>query len=323
MLICFALVSLGCSTATHRVSIVAWVGATAISTTTLAHWVPLVAERHPKLPNALAWEPERTETTPQKRALSFLISSSQILEAARQHDVVISDTAARAALTRLYQEEEYGLIAPGSYEAELGSLVSMSHRASDRTWLARVILAAEALDTLLRATAERSVPQAMLERYYELHRRSFLIPERRDVAVIESFDLANALAARRELHAGASLSAVVSLRDAEPNVGGLKSNLLREHLPHPYENTYFTAPLDKVVGPLKSEIYFLFEVTRIQPARQRQFPEVAAAIGRRLLNGSEASILRAIRRDATSAVRRTTTCRAGYVLAQCSGYFPR
>jgi len=66
------------------------------------------------------------------------------------------------------------------------------------------------------------------------------------------------------------------LRDDEPEVGGMKSNLTRRNLLHTYEQNYFRAKPHVLVGPLKSEIYYLFEVTAVKPPRQQTLREVEA-----------------------------------------------
>lgn len=62
-------------------------------------------------------------------------------------------------------------------------------------------------------------------------------------------------------------------------------------LRHTYERNYFKAPLRVPVGPLRAEIYYLFEVTKIVPPRKRTLGEVRLLIARRLIVGPLKNIL--------------------------------
>jgi hypothetical protein len=272
--------------------IIACVGDVPVSTQAFEHWAPVVAAMTPAMARLLVRDPSGKMTVTQ-RTTRFLTSSVRTTAEAREQGIGISDREADALLQRLKAEQTSGLLASSSYESELGAVVRDASVAtdSDRIWIVKVHILAERLERRQRSDAELEIPRSQVLAYYARHKRAFLIPERRDVAVIQSFTKRNADLARREIEAGRNLLGVVERRNEEPNVGGLKRNLTHGSLRHTYEDDYFAAKPHVLVGPLKSEIYYLFEVTAIKAPSHRTLKTAEPIIRRRLISGSQHRLL--------------------------------
>ncbi len=296
--------------------VIARVGASQITAGSVAHWAYLGETVAAPMTQALFHDtPERL--TWKQRALRFLISSAQTVREAHERGIQVSNAAAATALELLQLQEQQGLpiLKPGL--ERLVSVKAETH--ADRVSLVRLHMISEQLQKLELSEAEEGLSRAQLANYYAAHKRDFALPERRDVAVIETFQKADSDAAKREIDSGKSLLGVVNRRDDEPGVGGIKRGLSRRGLRHGYENNYFTAPAHVLVGPLKEEIYYLFEVTAIFPPRQQAFAEVQKKIRMMMIAHTRSVVLKLAEQALERKWRPRTLCRAAYVVQQCGG----
>jgi len=296
--------------------VIARVGAIEISAGTLAHWTAVAEAMPPATAQALFRDPPERLSFKQ-RALRFLISSTRTVGEAHESTIEASDAEASGALELLQLEQQHGL--PVSNPGLLRLVSGKGETHADRVWILRLHMLTERLEQRELSNAEQQLRQAQLLRYYRAHKSTFALPERRDVAVIESFTKANAEAAKREIDSGKSLLSVVNRRDEEPAVGGMKRGLSRRGPLHGYEKNYFTARPHVLVGPLKEEIYYLFEVTGVYPARQQTFAEVRQSIPRMLIAGARQEVLEHAEHALDLKWRPKTRCRAAYTLPQCGG----
>jgi len=304
--------------------IVARVGRAAITKPEFEHWLSVGAATgatrlYSPATQASARDP-RSYATQKQQTLSFLISSTRTIGEAAEKGIDVSDTQAKAALDRLRYERIYGTTTPLPKEAELQSLLSgKGETPSDRLWIVKVHLLVAKLEQRQLVEAEQKITYAQLASYYAKNRRRFVVPERRDVEVIETFRKAKIETAKREIQSGQSLHGVVQRRNDEPDVGGSLRGLSRRALRHGYENNYFRAKPGVLVGPLKSEIYYLFEVTAVMPARQQTLEEVQAKIRRELISGAQRRVFANTVRALDERWRSKTFCATGYAVEQCAG----
>lgn len=300
--------------------VVARVGEATVTRNTLNHWTQIATQA--QLP-----EPYRTWVAgsllrPQSnsrtgKTLGFLVSSLQIVGDAAEHGIHVSGTEAKSALQRFRYEQLYGPASPPVREAELKRLLSSNREtASDQVWIMQVHMLSAKLEERQQSWAEQSIPYAEVAAYYTQNKTRFVVPERRRVYVIQSFKKPNADRARREIDEGHSLTSVVERRNQEPAVGGVKV-LSRDHLDHTYEENYFTAKPHVFMGPLKYEMYYLFEVTKIFPPRQQTLAEVEGKIRHELISGAKRSLLTGLVAASDAKWRARTRCDAAYLLPQC------
>jgi PPIC-type PPIASE domain len=261
------------------------VGDTPVRENAVRHWTEVFAGMTPTAARLLAND-DSNRLTARLRAKRFLTTVARTSGEARQLRIGIADAEIGSTVERLRFGQTYGAIGVIRDEAVLvHALRSRAETRFDRLTIVRAVLLAELIAQRLRAITESRLPRSALSAYLIRHKSEFVIPERRDVGVVQAFRKPKADRAREELEAGRSLRAVVEKQNDEPEVGGMKTDMTRDHLRHPYEQNYFRAKPHTIVGPLKSEIYYLFEVVAIKPPRQQSLAEVEPAIRRKLIAG--------------------------------------
>lgn len=218
-----------------------------------------------------------------------MIAAARTVGEAQELGAKVTDAEVETTLERLRYE-------PGSATLK-ATLRSGSETQADRLQLVRLSMLTERLEGRLRRQVELAIPTSVLGRYYERHKPDFLIPERRDVAIVINYSKKEVELAIREIKAGKPIVDVIRKRSDEPGVGGIHRDLRRGHTPRGYEERFFKTKPHVVVGPLKVVIYYLYDVLRIKPPKQQNLAEVQAIIRQRLVSAEahrlvEASIHR-------------------------------
>jgi hypothetical protein len=270
------------------------VGKVPVEQATLKHWATVVAAMTPAAARSLA-DDSSNRMTVQQRARQFLIRAARIAGEAQEQGIRVSGADVVTTLEQMRYEQLNGAAERTSgVSALLSVLRNSAATRSDQLLVVKMSLLAEKLERSLRPSAEAEIPHARLAAYFARHKRDFVLPERRDVAVVQAFHKDTAELARREIESGRNLREVVERRNEESAVGGMKLNMTRRGLRHTYEDNYFSAKPHVLVGPLQFEIYYLFEVTAIKPLKRRSLQEVDPIIRARLISGPERKLLTAI-----------------------------
>jgi len=303
--------------------VVARVGQAAITKGALEHWMSVeAAAGSPARPSSDATAPVGDpggDGTLKRRTLGFLISAAQMAGEAAEKGITATDVEAKRALKRL-RYEQTGAVATSLRDAALQDIVlSKAQTPADQLSIVKTRLLAAKVKQRQLFDARQKLTDAQVASYYMRNRKRFVVPERRNVEVIETFRKAKIEKAKREIDAGQSLASVVERRNDEPDVGGLRLGLSRQSLTHGYESNYFKARAHVLVGPLKAEIYYLFEVTDIMPAKQQTLGEVQATIRQRLIAGPQRSLYTHLVRAFDEKWKRKTRCRPADMLKQCGG----
>jgi len=163
------------------------------------------------------------------------------------------------------------------------------------------------------ADAEEHITPSDIAAFYGKHQPLFVLPERRDVTWIVVYSDLVLKRAVREVRAGKSLLAVASRVSLDsPTITGLE--------PHPavekkLARHVFAAKPHVLAGPFRQgPNHYVFEVTRVVPARVQRLTQTEAAIRRRLAGAS-------LSPDLEAALHRKwgsrTVCASGLVVAQC------
>jgi hypothetical protein len=215
---------------------------------------------------------------PRRRAEQFLIAAARTVGEARELKANVTTGEADTTLERLRYE-------PGQ-EALKAALRSRSETQADRREIVKLSMLTERLEGRLLRQAELAIPTSVLTNYYDRHKHDFVIPERRDVAIVVNYSKREVELALKEIRSGKSLIDVIHKRNDEPVVGGIHRNLRRGHTPRLYEERFFATKPKVLVGPLKVVIYYLYEVLAIKPSKQRDLTEVEAVIRHRLVSAA-------------------------------------
>lgn len=209
-------------------------------------------------------------------------------------------TITRGALQRAASaDSSQGSAARGSPEALQSSLTSLIHA----QWIINAATEAglpvsrtgsskssiERVSKQIYRKLERGTPAAVsradVVSYYHSHKLAFVVPETRDIYILQEPNYASAVKGKREIAAGASFAAVIKkvTSGKQPLLGreGLVSGMTRNYIGEPVLNdAIFAAPLKILTGPVSIPGfgYFVFEILRRSPSRQRTLAEVEPLI---------------------------------------------
>jgi hypothetical protein len=299
-----------------RQTVVAEVGRNPVTASGVQHWISVRAAMDPAAIDSLG----PSSHMPSKDwAVAFLLAAARTVGEASEQGVGVTAAEASRVLARVRYEQTYGQSTTEGARELAALLSSRAETQADRLWIVKLHLLATMIEQRQRVDAERRVTHSQIADYYAKHRQRFVMPERRDVAVIETFTRSKIDRAKQEIDSGRGFIEVMRRRNDEPDVGGLKVGLPRTPLRHQYEENYFLAKPHRPVGPLKAEIYYLFEVMRVTPARQETLVEVQDSIRRKLVALGRPSVVSSDRLALETKWRTMTRCRAGYSVPQCGG----
>jgi foldase protein PrsA len=198
-------------------------------------------------------------------------------------------------------------------------------------------LAINAMFEKLRSSSERVTP-AVAVRYYAQNKAQYVVSEKRDMGMIRTKTAAEATRVKRELQSGVSFASVAKrLKSEQPRytVQGLL-NGLRPHIYAEKElnDAIFSAKPHVLSGPVSVQVsrgvhfrnpadiknidgYYVFELTKIEPAHQQSFAQVKAAIARQLPYMRYKTARGAFVKSWREHWKAKTNCRPGYVVHKC------
>jgi SurA N-terminal domain len=290
--------------------VVAEVGGREITRAMLAHWIVVEA--------AVERRTGRSDAAKAK-TLEFLIRAEWTLGGARELGVRVSDAEVRKQL-ELFRFDRLEGIAPEAWPAEADLqriLETPGVSVADQLWAMKLGLLAARIDRDRLEHAEQAITRKQIGRYYRQHRRSFGVPETRDIEIIETFGESAARKAKREIEAGQGFLAVARRLSVDPVArDGLKPHVTRGEGARSLAAAIFAARPHVLIGPLSVSLYYLFEVLRITRAHEQPLGHAEASIRRRLaarLAGT--TLLRALQRKWIAR----TSCRSGFVVMGCRG----
>jgi foldase protein PrsA len=170
----------------------------------------------------------------------------------------------------------------------------------------------------------KPVTDAAIASYYASHRSQFGTPAARNLRIVLTKTAAQANAAKAALAGGQSWTAVAKKYSIDPttkNRGGVMNNVTAGTTDPALQQAAFSAPLNKVVGPVKGQFgYYIVEVTKIVNGTQKSLAQVATLIRQTLVSQQQSSAQNVVDNTAKKHWQSKTTCRSLYAIADCSGY---
>jgi foldase protein PrsA len=178
--------------------------------------------------------------------------------------------------------------------------------------------------TKLLAKHDTSVSQSAIQAYYSQHQSQFGTPESRTMRVVLTKTQAEANQAKTALQKGQSWNVVAKKYSTDPttkNTGGLLTNVTKGQQDAALDNAAFSAPQNKLEGPIKGQFgYYVFEVTQIKAATQQSLAQATPQIRQTLTSQQQTNAQTAIDNRAKKDWLTQTTCRSEYAMADCKGY---
>jgi foldase protein PrsA len=176
----------------------------------------------------------------------------------------------------------------------------------------------------LLSKQKTTVSQSDIANYYTSHKSQFGTPETRDIKVVLARNQADAQAAKAALSSGKSWDTVVKKYsiDAQSKAkGGLLSNVTQGSQDSALDAAAFSAPVNKLEGPVKSQYgYYIFEVSRVTPGTQQTLAQATPAIRYSLTTSFQNNASSAVNNISKKHWIGQTFCRPTYAMPDCSGY---
>lgn len=288
------------------------VGASAITKTTLEHWaaVELSADGHATTSHA-----RQTQ-----QALHLLIAAHQLLGEAASLNVAVSNTEVATQLEGFeWSKARHLTYEPAWQAATYEKLLGRPGESrADRLLLVKLDMLAAKVERKLLANAEHSLTQAEVASHYAAHKQRYVLPERRDLEVIGSYEKPVILKAKREVEAGVNFLEIakrVSIDQEAPN--GLELHLARGEEEPLYDAVVFPAKLGVLYGPYLQAFYYIFKVLKIKPARQIPLAGAEARIRHEIVTARRSQIVSEFQHELERRWAVRTNCQPAYVIAQC------
>jgi foldase protein PrsA len=319
-------------------TLVAKVGAKAITLRTLQHWVAIGNHGQIGAPEP----PDYTSCVDYLRSnvTSSAAQTTAILKRAcrRRYDGLLSSTLSglihaqwiigEAADEGLHVDDakltnESALSGPQSEQVRQ-TLESTGETHSDLKF--KLTLAQ--LSNRINQKLEREIPtitSARAAEYYARHKASFVVAERRDLQIIRTSSEAAAKQARHEIEAGTSFAALVARTSlTQPNTAhaGLLFGLQPNDWPEPpLSREIFHAKMKALSGPVGISLgFYIFEVTRRIPAHQLTLAEAQPEVILQLQRELKARVFSHYEAMLQRKWTEKTTCRPGYIVKYCKHY---
>ena len=241
----------------------------AINKATVDHWARAIA-----LGSAVEGVAGRSSSTPRQKALEFLISANWAIRAAAERGLEISDSAVERGLKERVEASPNGR---SEFEEEIAAT---GQTLADVKLEVKTALASARLRDFVSKRVS-PVTQAQIADYYRRHLRSFRIPDRRWVDLIQEIhSYAHAVALARQLGPGERF-AKVAMRE-----------LVRRDTPYedahhdwkaPMLHAIFATPPGRVGGPVSFHYrWVLLVVRKLVPGSIKPLGKVRAEISERL-----------------------------------------
>ena len=251
------------------------------------------------------------------QALDELIVDDWVMGGAAEEHVSVSDQQVQQLLKQQEGKE------PAKFER---TLAAQGRTLADYAETLRVQLLGEGIRQAIREKASDITP-AEVASYYETHRSQFGVPARRDLRIARLGSEAEALKVRREIAAGKSFAAVVKklplqqpIYSGDGLVLGYRSGMYQEP---PLNDAIFAAKPHVLSAPIHINLgFYIFEVTRVYPAKPESLAQAAPAIRKALPNGRDEQDLESFVAAWRTRWTARTNCAPGYVVYKCRGFKP-
>jgi hypothetical protein len=294
----------GCGSSAHDKAI-AKIGHERITQSSLSEWTTAVHRA----------DPAGMALTPSQRALTLLLDWARTRHEARQLGVSTSVREASHEIAVLTGPEAVGVERPPfSWESAAMPYLNAGVATHDeQVALVRMALLRERLLDRQIALAESHIGPKSVRAYYNAHKRSFYVTERRDIKAVMNKNETAVVAAKRAMQAHKPFSEIAEKYNRSIE-GGLRLGRAPGSQTKRYEKDFFDAPLHVLIGPHKELMYYVFEVFNVRPGYQRSLPSVTPDISRLL---AERAVAQA-QASRQASWRAETVCLRRYATPACA-----
>jgi foldase protein PrsA len=258
---------------------------------------------------------EQEYETLRGEVMQFLIQAEWVLQEAEEQGIEVSDEEVKRSLEEQKQASFPNEKAYQEYIKTSGL--------SEEDILFRV-----KLDQLQQKLTQKitesagKVSDEDIASYYEEKKQDFAQPERRDLRVVLTKSQAKADEAKAALEGGQGFAEVAkqySIDEASKAQGGKLPAVAKGQQEKAFDDAIFAARKGELKGPVKTQFgWYVFEVTKIQPASQQTLEESKETIRNLLRSERQQKTLNDFIKDFREDYRADTDCAEDYRIAECS-----
>jgi len=249
------------------------------------------------------------------QVMQFLIQAEWVQQEAEERDVAVSDEEVQKSFD---DQKKQAFPKEADYQKFLED-----NGMSEEDILFRVKL--DQLQTKLtkKITEDKATPtDEEIAAEYEKNKKSYAVPESRDVSLVLTKTKARADQAKAAIEDGDSFKAVAkefSIDEATKAQGGKLTDVTRGQQDRDLEKAAFAAKQGELEGPVKAQFgYYIFRVDKIKAASQPTLEEVKDTISQQLRSANEQKVLNDFIKDFREKYKEQTECADDYRIAECN-----
>src|SRR4051794_35883818 len=248
------------------------------------------------------------------QTMQFLISAQWLTQEAKKRNITATDQEVQTAFQ---QQKKQSFPKEADYQK---FLQSSGQTEADLLYRVRLSVLTNKLQQSI-IKGKGTVTDAQISDYYNKNKQRFAQPETRDLLVVLNPNKAKAQAALKAVNSGQSWKSVAkkySTDSASKAQGGKLPNVTKGQQEKGFDTAIFTAPKNKVQGPVKTQFgYYVFKVTNVKPAKQQTLAQVHDTIKNLLQSQSQQKALNDFVTKFQKDYKAKTNCAKGYVVDQC------
>jgi parvulin-like peptidyl-prolyl isomerase len=249
--------------------------------------------------------------------MSNLITTRWIAGEAEERGIAVSDTEIDN-----YIKQQFG----GQFEKAAKQAGFTEDQAREQV---QFILLGQELQKEVVGTGTPSVPQDLIQRFYDANKAQFTQPETRDVREIVNKDQAKVEQAKAMLESDDSpaswkkVAGKFSTDKATKSNGGLRKGVAQGQSEPALDQQIFSAPTGQLVGPFKGQAgFYLIQVEKVTPESVTPLSKLESQIKQQLAQGLQQEVASRAQQSITDKWASRTFCANGYVVQQCSNFTP-
>jgi foldase protein PrsA len=246
--------------------------------------------------------------------MQFLISSQWLLQETAKRKIVASDKEVR---TTFDQQKKQSFPKEADYQK---FLTSSGQTEADLLFRIKQTVLINKLQQAIIKT-QGTVTDKQIQDYYDKNKQRFAQPETRDLQVVLAKTQAQAGAAKKAIQSGtpwAKVAKKFSQDDASKAQGGKLPGVTKGQQEKNFDAAIFSATAGKLLGPIKTQFgFYVFRVTKINPAKQQTLDQVKATIKSLLQSQGQQKALNDFVKGYQKRYMKMTNCAKGYIVSQC------
>ncbi|MEA2430228.1 MAG: foldase protein PrsA [Thermoleophilaceae bacterium] len=249
-----------------------------------------------------------------QQTLQFLITSQWLSQEAAKRKITATDQEVK---TTFDQQKKQSFPKEADYQK---FLQTSGQTETDLLFRVKLSVLTNKLQQSI-VKSKGTVSDAAVQDYYNKNKQRFAQPETRDLQVVLAAKKPKADAALKAIKSGtpwAKVAKQYSSDSASKSQGGRLPGVTKGQQEKTFDAAIFSAPKNKVLGPIKTQFgFYVFRVTKITAAKQQSLAQVKTTIKNLLQSQQQQKALNDFVKDWQKRSKDMTTCAKGYIVQQC------